>query len=619
MAEHQDVVLVYLPMSQVNFPAMALSLFKALLKNQGISSVVDYANMYFYQQIGKEKYTIITGSHCATMLGECVFQPAAFPGKSIDWDGYYQYILANPPIAESRYLQKEELLECQQAAIDFIEETAERIMSFSPKIVAIGTMFQQNNALFALVKALRRRSSELVILVGGCNCYDTAGRALIKSFPEINYIFQGEADEIMADFCQSLLGGEKPHGRQLPYGIIDKYSDLDLPVHRLTKDLDKLPYPDYDDYLSTQKQLNLVFPGNPALYIEGSRGCWWGQKHQCTFCGLNGCGIVYRQKSTQRLVAEMKYLLERYGIKYVFFTDSILSYQHMKELPRAMVEAQVPSAKYFTEIKSAATLEEIRALAKVGFCYFQPGIESLNDHVLALMHKGCRAIKQIETMKNYRRCRVWFTWNLLCGFPGEKNEDYEAMVEILPLISHLEAPKAFFNIAYHKSSIYERNRDEYGLQLEPLHTYQYVYSLGQDFINDVAYVYQQVDAEARYLEEDVARRGPAYAKLADMVRKWEESVVNPDRLDMSCRPDGTIEIMDFRPCSTKMFHTLQGLTAEVYRQTEQVIEGSKLLGKLQNMGYEAEDIAKSIEALLSDRLLLQIGREYLALAIEEED
>ena len=64
---------------------------------------------------------------------------------------------------------------------------------------------------------------------------------------------------------------------------------------------------------------------------------------------------------------------------------------------------------------------------------------------------------------------------------------------------------------------------------------------------------------------------------------------------------------------------MQGLTAEVYRQTEQVIEGSQLLGKLQNMGYEAEDIAKSIEALQEDRLLLQIGREYLALAIEEED
>ena len=49
MAEQRDVVLVYLPMAWVNFPAMALSLFKALLKNQGISSVVDYANMYFYQ------------------------------------------------------------------------------------------------------------------------------------------------------------------------------------------------------------------------------------------------------------------------------------------------------------------------------------------------------------------------------------------------------------------------------------------------------------------------------------------------------------------------------------------------------------------------------------------
>ena len=124
-------------------------------------------------------------------------------------DDYYQYILANPPIAESRYLHKEELLECQQEAINFIEDTAERIMSFSPKIVAIGNMFQQNNALFALLKALRRRSSELVILVGGCNCYDTAGRALIKYFPEIDYIFQGEADEIMADFCQVSFGGER--------------------------------------------------------------------------------------------------------------------------------------------------------------------------------------------------------------------------------------------------------------------------------------------------------------------------------------------------------------------------------------------------------------------------
>ena len=69
--------------------------------------------------------------------------------------------------------------------------------------------------------------------------------------------------------------------------LLYKYSDFDLPVHRLTKDLDKLPYPDYDDYVLTQKQLNLVFPGDPALHIEGSRGCWWGQKHQCTFCGLN--------------------------------------------------------------------------------------------------------------------------------------------------------------------------------------------------------------------------------------------------------------------------------------------------------------------------------------------
>ncbi len=35
---------------------------------------------------------------------------------------------------------------------------------------------------------------------------------------------------------------------------------------------------------------------------ETSRGCWWGQKKHCTFCGLNPLGMNYRAKSPERAV-----------------------------------------------------------------------------------------------------------------------------------------------------------------------------------------------------------------------------------------------------------------------------------------------------------------------------
>ena len=42
---------------------------------------------------------------------------------------------------------------------------------------------------------------------------------------------------------------------------------------------------------------------NPTLFLETSRGCWWGQRMHCTFCGLNGSGMVYRSAEANTALA----------------------------------------------------------------------------------------------------------------------------------------------------------------------------------------------------------------------------------------------------------------------------------------------------------------------------
>src|SRR5437764_1877447 len=51
---------------------------------------------------------------------------------------------------------------------------------------------------------------------------------------------------------------------------------------------------DYGPFLDT---IERNFPDGrvePTLLFETSRGCWWGEKAHCTFCGLNGATMSYR-------------------------------------------------------------------------------------------------------------------------------------------------------------------------------------------------------------------------------------------------------------------------------------------------------------------------------------
>ena len=77
--------------------------------------------------------------------------------------------------------------------------------------------------------------------------------------------------------------------------------------------MDALPYPDFDDYFARHAASPLEEEIEALLFFETSRGCWWGEKHHCKFCGLNGSRLAYRSKYPRRAVDELVYLHRRHG------------------------------------------------------------------------------------------------------------------------------------------------------------------------------------------------------------------------------------------------------------------------------------------------------------------
>lgn len=86
--------------------------------------------------------------------------------------------------------------------------------------------------------------------------------------------------------------------------------------------------------------------------------------------------------------------------------------------------------------------EQLKLLAQAGVTHIQPGLESLNSHVLDLMHKGVRAAQNVNLLRWARYYDIDAEWNLLWGFPGETELDYAEQAAVIPHLAHLQPPSS---------------------------------------------------------------------------------------------------------------------------------------------------------------------------------
>jgi radical SAM superfamily enzyme YgiQ (UPF0313 family) len=163
------------------------------------------------------------------------------------------------------------------------------------------------------------------------------------------------------------------------------------PQRRSLANLANSPAPDYDDWFADLERLREEDRGTvrtTLLSVESSRGCWWGQKHHCVFCGIDEETLKYRNKDADSVLAMLSSMRERYGDSLPLrFADYIFPARFRAELLPRLASID-PLYELRCEIKANQTTEKIQAFADAGFTELQPGIESFDTNVLRLMDKG---------------------------------------------------------------------------------------------------------------------------------------------------------------------------------------------------------------------------------------
>jgi ribosomal peptide maturation radical SAM protein 1 len=606
------VLFAAMPFAGLDRPQLGVSLLKAELRSRGIPSTVAYLNFPFAEAVGYQDYQhMSTGQSYDgdTLAGEWMFARSLFSRRSSDDDAYIDYIVG-------RY-------SCSAEAVNSIRRAAALVEPFLDyclrtidwgrySIIGFTSTFEQNLGCLALAKRIKERFPDKIIVMGGANCADVMGVQLHKSFPFLDYVFTGEADFSFPELV-SRLGNGNGRRDDIPGQVRREGSSSvaipDAPVHTM----DALPYPDFDDYFAAYRISPLRHNFMPLLQMETARGCWWGAKHHCTFCGLNANGMTFRAKSPERAMDEILHLVSRYGVTHVGPTDNIISMEYFRTFLPELKRRNV-GIKLFYETKANLKEDQVKLLADAGVTCITPGIESLSANVLALMRKGVSPLQNVQLLKWCRQYGVHPFWNLLYGFPGETAADYHEVCRIGENLSHLTPPINFIPVALERFSPYFNFAADFGIRNVHAHSsYRHVYPFDESALYNIAYFFDfEFDGQEKMDEWS--------APLKLLIEQWQY-VHAQSRLEVVARTPDSMVVSDTRSNRVQPFYyfgtremaVIDGCDRaqtlpQIIKQMRQSLNGS--------MPPDAW-IGDFIQYLTDCRLVLQDNERYLNLILPQ--
>src|SRR5580704_4899295 len=533
-----NIALINMPFARVQSPSLGLAQLKAVVDQRHRGSAkteVLHLNHDFMHFLGTDLYDFIAfGKEAAlyTGLGEWVFRRSAFPEASDNIEKYFaRYRHHFASLGQDSFGSLRDLT---IAIGGFLDSLIEKYDLAHRNLVGFTSMFAQNTPSIAMARRLKDRRDNIIVAMGGANCESPMGEQIVKNVGCVDFVFSGCGLKSFPEFVTCCLAGDLDECRKIP-GIFsreNRESQLSVvgcsPANAMGEelDIDTDLAVDYEEFIRVFEE---NFPdGNlePSLPFETSRGCWWGQRAHCTFCGLNGSTMAYRALNPALAIDRIKSLF-KYSPKVTRLdaVDNIMPRSYLKEvLPSLDPPADV---RIFYEVKTDLNEDDFKVLARAHVWNVQPGIESFCTSTLKLMKKGSSAAQNLQFLKNCLIHKISPDWNLLVGFPGEEESVYKKYLFDIPHIVHLPAPSGVFPVRFDRFSPYFTRAHEYHLALEPLDFYSLVYPFSQESLSKMAYYFNDQNYGAEYMRNIAKWIHRLEGCVGRWTARWKESNDEP--------------------------------------------------------------------------------------------
>jgi magnesium-protoporphyrin IX monomethyl ester (oxidative) cyclase len=617
------IALVNMPLANLSMPSLALTQLQSVIRTRfgpAVECGIHYLHHDFAHFVGLPAYDeLMSFAHHPTGLGDWFFRAAAFPEVPDNAAEYFQrYYPQHTPRNEAL---RELVLEKRRGLVEHFEAMIDRYELDRADLVGFTSMFSQNVACLAMARLIKARNPNAVVVFGGANCEAPMGRELIDHTPVVDFVFSGPSLRSFPELVRCLMAGDA-EGCQRIDGVFTRDNRVEdagchggagaaageIPAVRAfgeENDVNELVEFDYEPFLD---RYEAYFPerDKPVLLFETSRGCWWGERAHCTFCGLNGSTINYRSMRPENAFRVLNGLFQHSSrVRELQSVDNILPKSYLTDV---LPFVDTPENVFmFYEVKADLDEDDFRVLARSRVLRIQPGIEALNTSTLKLMRKGTSVFQNLQFLVNARRYGIEPAWNLLIGFPGEGIEVYEKYLRELSMLTHFFPPSGVFPVRFDRFSPYYEEADAYGLELEPLDWYALTYPFPDEALANLAYYFSDLNYTAPYAMNAARMVG----KLREKVDAWKAlwAAGTPPELRVAV-VDGVARVHDSR--------SGQAVEYALDDDARQVLDAVATPKKVAAVEKEVPgvDAPAVLSALMERGLVFHEGERYLSLVVQ---
>ena len=335
---------------------------------------------------------------------------------------------------KSRYEAREKLGQLQPSDLsdrginlktkDMFEDFVIKVDEFKPDII-FSSILEDTFPIF--LKFMDRiKEKKIPCLAGGVFPSSVPERLLREDC--VDYVCRGEGEGALVDLCNALEDGTDPTNIKNLWVKKDGKIVAKNPI-RTALDVNTLPTQD----LSIFEDVSLYRPMMGKVYrmipIETQRGC----PYACRFCNspeknelynAQDAGRFFRKRTIKHQHEELKKLISKYNVEYIFFiTDTFLamSEKEFDEFCEMYSEFKLP---FFMNTRPE-TITERRAkkLKEVNCHRVNIGVEHGNPkfraEVVGRKYKNEIAIKAFELM---HEAGISTVSNNILGYPNETRE-----------------------------------------------------------------------------------------------------------------------------------------------------------------------------------------------------
>jgi ribosomal peptide maturation radical SAM protein 1 len=475
-------------------------------------------------------------------------------------------------------------------------------------------MFSQNTASFAMARLIKKQNPAVTTVIGGANCEAPMGGEIARQVPAIDYVFSGPSLVSFAELVQHRLDGDVEACDHIR-GVFSKRTTKDLQGRDAVGEELPLDVPvplDYEDFI---EEVSRSFPNKkvePILFFETSRGCWWGERAHCTFCGLNGGSMAYRAMPSEQAIQLFEEMFTRYGGRCKRFdaVDNILPREYLTDV---LPYVKAPEgASVFYEVKADLKDREMEILSRSGVNAIQPGIESLNSGTLKLMRKGVTAFQNLRFLKSCLRYGIDPAWNLLIGFPGEKEDVYRKYVDDMPLLFHLRPPSGAFPVRFDRYSPYFTKAAEYGLRLSPYDYYRFIYPFPEEALANLAYFFEDRNYASAYLSTMVAWQERLNKGTSDWIERFHGYDGLP-RASLTLEPRGELSVVRDTRSGHLVLHEMDELETRILLDIDS--SAWRVADSAAHVGADEASVAARIDRFRDLRLIFEEGERAISVVV----